>query len=42
MWNKQKEKDIKKLRKTQIKINKLNTKAKQEINNLLTKKNKTV
>lgn len=42
MWNKQKMKDIQKLRKTQNKIDKLNNKAKKEINNLLSKKNKTV
>lgn len=42
MWNKQKTKDIQKLRKTQNKINKLDNKAKKEINNLLSKKNKTV
>lgn len=42
MWNKQKTKDIRKLRKTQSKIDKLNNKAKKEINTLLSKKNKTV
>ena len=42
MWSKQKTKDIRKLRKTQSKIDKLNNKAKKEINTLLSKKNKTV
>lgn len=42
MWTKQKSKDIFKLRKTQSKIDKLNHRAKKEINKLLSKKNKTV
>lgn len=42
MWNNQKYKDIEKFKKTQKKINKLNSKAKKEIKKLLEKKNKTV
>lgn len=42
MWNIQKDKDIKKLERTQSKINKLNDKVKKEVNKLLNKKGKTV
>lgn len=42
MWNIQKNKDIIKFRKTEKKIQKLNDKAKKEIDKLLKKKNKTV
>lgn len=42
MWNTQKLKDINKYRKTERKIEKLNNKAKREIDKLLEKKNKTV
>lgn len=42
MWNKQKEKDIKKLEKTNNKIKKLSSKAEKEITKLLNKKNETV
>lgn len=42
MWNIQKNKDIKKLERTQSKINKLNDKVDREVNKLLNKKGKTV
>lgn len=42
MWNKQKNKDIKKLRKTQKKIEKMQKKADLEVKKLLSKENKTV
>lgn len=42
MWNKQKNKDIKKFRKTEKKISKLNSKVNNEIRKLMEKKNKTV
>ena len=42
MWNKQKNKDIQKLKKTEKKISKLNSKVDNEIRKLLEKKNKTV
>lgn len=42
MWNIQKNKDIKKLNKTNKKISKLENKVEKTINNLLSKKNKTV
>lgn len=42
MWNKQKERDIKQLNKTQNKIDYLTKKAEKEITKLLNKKNETV
>ena len=42
MWNKQKNKDIQKLKMTEKKISKLNSKVDNEIRKLLEKKNKTV